>query len=267
MEENQNYGTIYPLGTGNDACPYINNTLIAGGALLTNYYGCGHDSEDNYDSLFFGNAENGYADPCPNVVGSVPNLADSLLSNGYTFCGYAEGLPSAGSTICSNSSTYYNIHHCPWAQSYTSVGGNLPVTCGQPFTSFPTNYANLPTISWVIPNQNHNMHDGTPAAADTWLQSNMASYATWCQTSANNSILIVTWDEDGTSSTEGDGTTVGNYSDNHIVAVIYGAMVTSGKYPESGPRNHYNLLSTLLGMYSLNQFGYAEGASTITDVF
>jgi hypothetical protein len=261
MEENQDYSTI--VGSGN-ACPYI-NTLATGGALMTDSFGCGHQSEDNYDSLFFGNPENAYGDPCPNNVGSIPSLGNSLLTGGFSFCGYSEGIPSAGSTVCSSGE--YVLRHCPWIQALTSVGGNLPVTCAQPFSAFPTTYSSLPTLSIVIPNLDDDMHDGTPAAADTWLKTNLGAYATYCQTASNNSLLIVQWDEDATGGSEGDGSTVGNTSDNHIATIIYGAAVAKGQYPESAPINHYNILNTIMTMYGLAPIGDSVGVSTITDIF
>jgi hypothetical protein len=65
-----------------------------------------------------------------------------------------------------------------------------------PWTSFPSssNFAALPTVSWVIPNLLDDMHDGTIAQGDTWLKNNMDAYAQWART--HNSLLIVTWDED-----------------------------------------------------------------------
>jgi acid phosphatase len=259
IDENQDYSTI--VGPGN-SCPYI-NSLANGGALMTYSFGCGHQSEDNYDSLFFGNPEDGYDDPCPNPVGVVPSLGSELLQAGYSFCGYAEDLPSAGSTVCSNGN--YNIHHCPWIQGNITMGGNLPVTCGQPFSAFPSNYGNLPTLSIVIPNQLDNMHSSTPAAGDAWLSANLSGYAAWCQTASNNSLLIVTWDENANASTDGDGTTVGNTLENQITTIFYGAAVVPGKYAEL--INHYNVLNTILSMYHLAQIGNSVGVSTISDIF
>jgi acid phosphatase len=261
MEENQDYTTI--LGSGN-ACPYI-NSLANGGAWMTNSYGCGHQSEDNYDSLFFGNPENGYGDPCPNNVGAIPSLGNSLIQAGYGFCGYTETLPSAGSTVCTSGN--YALKHSPWIQALVSAGGNLPVTCDQPFTAFPTNYSTLPTVSFVIPNLIDDMHSATPASGDTWLNTNLSAYATYCQTASNNSLLIVQWDEDATGGAEGNGTTVGNTSDNHIATIFYGAGVITGQYPESGPINHYNILNTILSMYNLAQIGDSVGVAAITDIF
>ena len=44
MMENHNYGEII----GNSSAPYINNTLAAQGALMTNSFAIEHPSEPNY---------------------------------------------------------------------------------------------------------------------------------------------------------------------------------------------------------------------------
>ena len=70
---------------------------------------------------------------------------------------------------------------------------------------------------------------------------------------ANNSLLIVTWDEDD------DG------SRNQIPTVFYGAHVQPGTYNEQ--ISHYNVLSTLEQMYGLPKTGYAANAPAITDIW
>jgi len=72
----------------------------------------------------------------------------------------------------------------------------------------------------------------------------------WAQ--ANNSLLIVTWDEDD------------NSSGNRIATIIYGAQVKPGRYAE--PVSHYNVLSTIEEMYGLPKTGLAANAPPITDI-
>ena len=91
------------------------------------------------------------------------------------------------------------------------------------------------------------MHDGTIAQADTWLQSNINSYAQWAK--ANNSLLILDWDED-------DGT-----QNNQVAAILYGAGVTTGT--NSTHYDHYNMLSTILAAYGLTGPRNAATASPI----
>jgi len=70
---------------------------------------------------------------------------------------------------------------------------------------------------------------------------------------ANNSLLIVTFDED-------DGG-----SQNQIRTIIYGGNVKPGSYPE--PISHYNVLSTIEGMYGLPKTGLAANAPPIADIW
>lgn len=150
-----------------------------------------------------------------------------MLAAGYTFAGYAEGLPSPGSPVCSAGK--YARKHVPWA-NFT----NVPAASSLPFSAFPMgNYASLPTVSFVIPNNDNNMHDGSIAQADAWLNRQLSGYANWAL--ANNSLLIVTFDED-------DNSNVGA-SRNQIPTVFYGAHVRPGNYAEQ--INHYNVLATV----------------------
>ena len=71
---------------------------------------------------------------------------------------------------------------------------NLPASINKTFRAFPSNYADLPDVSFVIPNMIHDMHDGTIGQADSWLRSRLGGYATWART--HNSVLVLTWDED-----------------------------------------------------------------------
>lgn len=204
-----------------------------------------HPSEPNYYALFAGNTLV-TANVCPVNGGNTPNLGSQLLGAGRTFAGYAEGLPEVGSPACSAGK--YARKHVPWA-SFT----NIPSSRSLPFSAFPPpgNYASLPTVSIVIPNLDNDMHDGSITQGDTWLYQNLSQYASWAR--ANNSLLILTWDEDD------------NTPRNQIPTVFYGASVRPGIYNE--PISHYNVLSTLEEMYGLPKLGYATRAPAITDIW
>ncbi len=136
----------------------------------------------------------------------------------------------------------------PWA-SFTNIPGSRSI----PFSAFPApaNYASLPTVSMVIPNLDNDMHDGSIAQGDQWLYQNLSQYASWART--NNSLLILTWDEDD------------NTSRNQIPTVLYGANVRPGNYDE--PISHYNVLSTIEQMYGLPKLGLATRAPAIIDIW
>ncbi|MFE9424875.1 alkaline phosphatase family protein [Kitasatospora sp. NPDC006697] len=242
VEENHSYSDI--IGDTADA-PYI-NTLANTGALMTSSFGVSHPSEPNYMAIFGGSTFGLSSDACPVSEGTKANLGSELLAAGKTFVGYSEGLPSAGSTKCTSGA--YARKHAPWANF-----SNVPAADQQPYTAFPSssNYANLPTVSFVIPNLNDDMHDGTIAQGDTWLKNNLSAYAAWAK--ANNSLLVVTWDED-------------DYTEsNQIPTIFYGAHVLNGRYSET--INHYNVLSTLEQMYGLAAVGSSATAAPITDIW
>ena len=240
MEENHSFSDI--IGNTSQA-PYFNK-LASQGAELTSSYAVTHPSEPNYMALFAGSTFGLSSDACPTNEGTKANLGSEVLAANFTFKGYSEGLPSTGSTTCSSGK--YARKHSPWINF-----SNVPAADSLPFTSFPTNYASLPSLSFVIPNLNDDMHDGTITQADTWLNNNLSAYATWAQ--ANNSLLIVTWDED-------------DYTEsNQIPTLIVGQPVKPGKYSENV--NHYNLLATLEQIYGVSEVGSSSGATPITDIW
>jgi phosphatidylinositol-3-phosphatase len=240
VEENRSQANII----GNKSAPFI-NALAANGAMMAQSFAETHPSEPNYLALFAGSTFGVTEDVCPVDGGNVPNLASELLAAGYTFIGFAEGLPAVGSTVCSAGK--YARKHVPWANF-----SNVPPANSVPFSAFPMgNYASLPTVSFVIPNNDNNMHDGSIAAGDAWLNRQLSGYANWAV--ANNSLLIVTWDEDD------------NTSRNQIPTVFYGAHVQPGTYNEQ--ISHYNVLSTLEEMYGLPKTGNAANEPAITDIW
>jgi acid phosphatase len=241
VEENHSSADVI----GNRSAPFMNQ-LAANGASMTQSYAETHPSEPNYLALFSGDTLGVTSDACPIDAAATPNLGSELLGAGYTFAGFSEDLPAVGSPVCSKGK--YARKHVPWANF-----SNVPPEVSVPFTAFNarSDYASLPTVSFVIPNLDNDMHDGSMAQADAWLASNLTRYANWAM--ANNSLLIVTWDEDD------DG------ADNQIPTMIYGAHVRPGKYAE--PISHYNVLSTIEEMYGLPKTGQAANAPAISDIW
>jgi len=241
MEENHSFSDII----GSSSAPYI-NSLANSGALMTASFAVTHPSEPNYLALFAGSTFGLSSDKCPVSEGGAANLGSELLAAGDTFVGYSESLPKAGSTVCTSGE--YARKHAPWVNF-----SNVPGADSVPFTQFPgsTNFASLPTLSFVIPNLLDDMHDGTIAQGDSWLKSKLSAYATWA--ASNNSLLIVTWDEDDSS------------QGNQIPTIVVGAHVKAGQYSEK--INHYNVLRTLEQIYGLTPTGNAAGATAITDIW
>lgn len=236
--ENHGYSQII----GNPQAPYLNR-LATRGALYTRSYASVHPSQPNYLVLFAGSTLGVTDNSCPHSF-AAPNLASQLRSAGRTFLGYSEGLPSTDWPGCSSGS--YRRKHVPWA-NFT----NLPAGTSRPFTAFPTRFAELPTMSWVIPDQQHDMHDGTVAQGDAWLRANIRPYARWART--HNSLLLVTFDED-------DDTPV-----NRIATIAYGDHVVRGSH---GKRvTHCRVLRTFESFYRLPGIGCAATAAPIKSMW
>lgn len=241
IEENHSYSEII----GSSSTPYI-NSLASQGATLTNSYAITHPSEPNYLALFAGSTFGLSDDSCPHTLTSA-NLAQELIKARGSFGGYSEDLPSIGYTGCSISN--YARKHNPWV-NFT----NVPSSLNMPLSNFPTNpvkYRLLPTISIVIPNLQDDMHDGTIKQGDTWLRDHIDSYVRWAK--ANNSLLVITWDEDDNSNA------------NQIPTLFLGPMVKPGKYGKQ--INHYNVLRTLEMMYNLAPLGESTTSTPIRDIW
>ncbi|MFI6156425.1 alkaline phosphatase family protein [Kitasatospora sp. NPDC051170] len=237
--ENHAYSQVI----GSSSAPYINQTLVAGGANLTQSFGITHPSEPNYYALFSGSTQGRTDDSCVVVGGfSAPNLASEVIAAGKTWASYNESLPSQGSTVCSSGN--YAQKHNPWFGF-----GNVPLNSAMTFSQFPTNYSTLPKVSFVVPNLCSDMHDCSVATGDTWIKNNLGAYATWAKN--NNSLLVVTFDEDN------------KLSGNRIPTVVYGAHVIPGSTTAT-TYNHYNVLRTLEDLSGAA--GHAGNAGTATDI-
>lgn len=238
MMENHSYANII----GSSSAPYI-NSLASSGATFTHSFAVTHPSEPNYLALFSGSTQGLTSDSCPNTFTGA-NLGSELIAKQLSFTGYSETMPSNGYTGCTSGA--YARKHNPWVNF-----SNVPAASNLAFSSFPTTYSSLPTLSFVIPNLADDMHDGTIAQGDTWLQQHIDAFAQWAKT--HNSLLVLTWDEDD------------NSSSNQIPTILVGAQVKSGSYSET--INHYSVLRTLEDAYGLPYAGASATATPITDVW
>ena len=253
VEENHSFSQV----VGSPDAPFI-NSLAAGGALLTGMHGITHPSQPNYLQLFSGASQGLTSNDVPGSLPfTSPNLGAAIQAAGRTFTGYSESLPSVGyqgaSFTANPPLNEYARKHNPWMNwvSPAPAGNQLATTVAQPFTAFPSDYATLPTVSFVVPNEQHNMHDGSIAAADSWLQANLAGYASWARD--HNSLLVVTWDEDSVN------------EQNRIPTVLFGAGVRQGEVP--GTWTLHNLLRTLEDMYGATHSGNAAHVQPIVGAF
>ena len=227
------------------ASPYL-SSLASQGVSFSHMYGVTHPSQPNYFILFSGSTQGVTDDNQYDIA--APNLANSLVTAGRTFATYSEGLPAVGDTVFT--AGRYVRRHNPCA-SFTNVPGSVNI----PFSNYPSaDYMQLPTVSFVIPNLDNDMHDGTVTAGDAWLQANLDGYARWAAT--HNSLLVVTFDEcagaDSASSTP-------------IATVFAGARLAQSV--SSSPVNLYSLLRMMDEIYSLPYMGDEGTAPRIEGIW
>jgi acid phosphatase len=237
INENKAFQQI--IGSRN--APYI-NSLAQRGMLFTESYGITHPSQPNYLALFSGSTHNIINDSCLLEL-KGDNLASNLISHDFSFTSFSETMPEA---------SYLGCMSGPYMRKHNPLSNWLELAkYNQPFSAFPHDFSKLPTVSLVVPNQQNDMHDGTIEQGDTWLSQNLELYAQWAL--SNNSLLIVTWDEDNGSAA------------NHIATILVGEMIKSGK--SSQRINHYTILRTISDLYGLPSIGNSAGETTITDVW
>jgi len=236
--ENHAYGQI----VANASAPFLTH-LARTGMVLTQSFAVAHPSQPNYLALFSGSTQGVTDDSCPQSFHG-PNLATALAKSGHSFIGYSEDLPYVGSMNCSAGA--YARKHNPWSDFV-----DVPPSANQPMTAFPVDHAHLPSVSFVIPNLNNDLHDGTVAAADAWLDAHLHGFVNWA--TRHNSLLIVTTDEDDHS------------AGNHIFTLLVGAHVRAG---ESDVRtNHYSILRTILDAFDTTPFEAAASTPPVTGVW
>ncbi|HEU0156075.1 MAG TPA: alkaline phosphatase family protein [Stellaceae bacterium] len=267
IDENKDFDQI----VGNSAAPYVNR-LAAEGALLTRMFGEEHNSQGNYFWLFSGSNQNvGFDDKVPKVKLTANNLGAALIAKGLSFKGYSQALPAIGSEISllPIGCVYpclYGRKHVPWI-SFANVpnGTTAETSSNLRFDDFPTDYNKLPTVAFVIPDLEHDMHNGKPEdsipAGDQWLKQNLDPYYQWAKT--HNSLLIVTFDEnDDKGGYKGltDPAVMPDHDrsrldlQNRIATIVAGAHVKPG-YRDAEPLTHVNLLRTIEAIYGLEKSG------------
>jgi len=226
LMENNSFDQI--LGDTSSTTVFLRK-LADEGANFTNAFAITHPSEPNYFALFSGSTQ-GVRDDGRHDF-SAPTLAGVLAAAHKSFIGYVEpGSPRK---------------HNPWESFADSRNVE------QFMARFPTDFADLPTVAFVVPDLDDDMHDGSVEQGNHWVEKHLAAYASWAQT--HNSLLIVTFDEDD------DG------PENRIPTIIVGAHVTPGRYAQR--IDHYSVLRTILAMYGLPPLAKTAAASPITGIW
>jgi acid phosphatase len=241
IEENRGYAQIMDK---RHSASYI-HALAKRGMLFTESYGVTYPSQPNYLALFSGSTQGITGNACLFSFSS-DNLASALRDAGFSFVSYSESLPATGDLSCAAGA--YQRKHNPVA---SWQGTRLPAEINKRFADFPQDFSRLPAVSFVMPDQNNDMHDGSFEMADAWLKQHIAPYVDWAY--KHNSLLILTWDEDD------------RREKNHVVTLLVGPMVKTGASTQR--IDHYSVLRTLLDFYGLRALGASRDAEAIKGIW
>jgi hypothetical protein len=232
-------------------------SFAAANANLTNYFGITHPSQPNYVDAFSGADQGIVTDGHTSLPATVDNIAKQLTAAGKSWRVFAQDYPgncfdmdsSIGGVDGPGVAGEYVRKHNP-AMSFQSITGS-PTECAKvlPLSSFDP----MVNFSLVIPNQTNDMHDGTTAQGDAFLQA-FVPLVTGSPDFAHT-LLIVTFDE-GTTNTNGGG---------HIYTAA-AAPWLAGK-TVAATYNHFSLLRTTEDIFGLPHLGGAATASTISELF
>ena len=250
MMENHSYNEII----GSSQAPYI-NSLASQYGLATNYFGVTHPSLPNYLAAT-GGSTFGVNTDCNTCFQSQPNIAvDRVEASGRSWKGYMESMPS--SCFVGDSGEYAQKHD-PFIY-YDDIRLNS-TECNKvvPYTDLATDLSSAsttPNYVWITPNLIDDMHDGTISQGDTWLSQNVPTILNSPAFTTQNSLLVITWDED-------DGT-----QNNQVATLVIAKSVPAG-FRSSTLYNHYSLLSTIESAWGLSPLTTNDANATpLSDFF
>jgi acid phosphatase len=224
------------------------------------YYANAHYSLPNYFWLTTGSDVT--LNEGTTKVYDVNNMIRYLMTAGKTWKAYEESLPYTG--YIGASVPPYAKDHNPFAYlsdvAYSSEKMNIV-----PFTKFSNDLSNhtLPRFSFIVPNNNHNGHNGQLGTADSWLKSNLSALlANSMFQSGGHGILIITFDE----SVDTDCRPLSycpalpeNHGGGRVANIIVSPMAKRG-YRSATKYQHQNVLRTVLE--ALGIYGAPNAAST-----
>lgn len=227
--ENKTYQSI----VGSASAPYI-QSLIASGTLYTNYQAAPGSLPD-YLRMTGGIATT-------TAAKSSENIFDQLQKAGISWGQYNESMPSA--CYSKSGPLPYDKNHNA-AVWYRDITSNKTACANMlPYSAFDP--AHLRAFSYVVPNDNDDMHTGSSRAArikagDRWLRANVPAML------SGGARVIVTWDE-------------GRRSNEHIATIAVGAGVAKGATVATA-YTHFGLLAGLEDAFGVARVNSAQGAT------
>jgi phosphoesterase family protein len=218
--------------------------LAKQGALFSNFMAITHPSQGNYIALTSGSLNGVHGDDIVDL--DVKNIVDLLEARGITWRVYAENYP--GNCFTGKSSQDYERKHNPFI-SYVNIQRD-PQRCANivnasQFDKDASN-GNLPEYVFYVPNIKNDGHDTSVTYADNWYSANFLRYIS-DPGFLENTVLVTTFDESGTSSR------------NQIYTSVVGTGVNPGVYSQG--LNLFSLLKMVEDNWNLGDLGKQDATA------
>jgi acid phosphatase len=204
----------------------------------THWHALTHPSEPNYLGIVAGSTFGITDDQAPSShtreLASATTVFDQALAAGRTAKTYAESMPknchpydhpdrSVGRPV-------YAVRHNPWVYFPRSRSNCLAHDVGlATFADDATRNA-LPSVGFLIPNLDHDAHDGSLSTADAWLRQQLSPVLRSTDFTSGKLVVVVTADED----------------DRHSGNLVLTSVLT--------PRLSHKVVDTGLTHYSLTRY-------------
>jgi hypothetical protein len=251
VEENHSYGQMRAQ------MPFLSRLSDTYG-YATHWKAIGHPSEPDYLAIVggstFGVSNDGPPQKQAARIGNAASVFDLALKAGRTAATYAQTMP--GNCHLSDyprGAPTYAVRHNPWA--YFPSGLTACRQHDQPLTAFAHDArANrLPDIGLLIPDLEHDAHDGSLTAADAWLRSTLQPVLRSRDFVHGNLVIVVTADEDDKSS--------GNTVLTSVLTPVLAHKVVAT------PLTHYSLTRYLCQVLGIPPLGNAATAPDLGVAF
>jgi acid phosphatase len=243
-EENRSYERI----VGSASMPYL-NSLLAKGAVATQFYANMHGSLENYLILTSGQYLTHNNETT--AVFNVDNIERHLLTNGMTFKSYAQTLPYAGFTGLYSGA--YMKRHAPLPY-YTDMANSSLIKNHVSTTELAKDIANgtLPNFAFITPDGNNDMHNcGANLGACFWTADQFLKntigplLASPPFQPGGDGVLIIWADEADLGSDNRCSATVSTGCGGRILVAMIGPQVKAG-YKSTTTYHHQSVLRTML---------------------
>jgi hypothetical protein len=270
----------------NSPAKYLNKTLRPQGKLLTNYYGVGHASLDNYiaeisgqppnpqtqgDCVKYTEYANGSGCVYPKSVSTIANQLDAAHKTWKTYqedmstpCRHPQ-IGATDTTLAARKGDQYATRHNPFVYFHSIIDSpecRRNVVDLKNLDDDLLNEGSTPNFVFITPDLCHDGHDapcvdGEPGglkSADEFLGQlvpkilNSAAFK-------DNGTLVITFDESELNDSSGCcGSTKGG---GRVGALVISARTKPGT-TDTKPYNHYSLLCSIENMFKLRHLAQAN---------